>query len=397
MSRLGQGMPKDELKAIGYLKQSADKNYLEATTKFGDRLLAGEGVVKDVAQGLEYLHKASAAGHLEAKISLGRYYIYKEKQNELGLAYLQEAESIWPGKYWLAIHHENKSNNLNLEAQIALKYRLDLMAMKEVPLGVASDNRFHLAEFYYYGFGTTQNNASAAMTLEPAIKTDKNASNFYAWLLYRGEGVAADKPRAVQMWLENSTYPDLYGYSTNGLAQAYAAGERVALDKRKAQYYLNQTTWGGAGMYWKAKLKAKRLAGSDCVDIMGRFLSSEETKGRYQSVIASAYLDDARCIFEKFKNKKKESYSLTTLMMTLSSALSAGAPGASELQREIAIWRADGGVLIGMTTAQVLATKWGKPNAINRTTNASGSTEQWVYGAGNYLYFSNGLLQTIQN
>lgn len=55
------------------------------------------------------------------------------------------------------------------------------------------------------------------------------------------------------------------------------------------------------------------------------------------------------------------------------------------------------GVYIGMTPSQVLDSSWGKPKRINRTTNRSGTREQWVYGSGNYLNFENDLLTSIQN
>ena len=56
------------------------------------------------------------------------------------------------------------------------------------------------------------------------------------------------------------------------------------------------------------------------------------------------------------------------------------------------------GVKIGMTSKQVINdTKWGKPDEINRTTTQYQVSEQWVYGNGNYLYFENGVLTTIQN
>ena len=56
------------------------------------------------------------------------------------------------------------------------------------------------------------------------------------------------------------------------------------------------------------------------------------------------------------------------------------------------------GVKIGMTSKQVIEnTSWGKPNKVNRTTNRYGAREQWVYGGGNYLYFENGILTSIQN
>jgi hypothetical protein len=55
------------------------------------------------------------------------------------------------------------------------------------------------------------------------------------------------------------------------------------------------------------------------------------------------------------------------------------------------------GVRIGMTRERVLESSWGRPEHINRTTNAFGEHEQWVYGGGNYLYFDNGVLTSIQN
>ena len=62
-----------------------------------------------------------------------------------------------------------------------------------------------------------------------------------------------------------------------------------------------------------------------------------------------------------------------------------------------AAWKARGGVKIGMTTAQVLKSNWGKPNNINRTTTRNGTHEQWVYGGHNNLYFDNGILTAIQD
>ncbi len=55
------------------------------------------------------------------------------------------------------------------------------------------------------------------------------------------------------------------------------------------------------------------------------------------------------------------------------------------------------GVAIGMTKEQVLGSMWGKPRRVHSTTNAFGTREQWVYGDGNYLYFQDGILTSIQN
>ena len=58
--------------------------------------------------------------------------------------------------------------------------------------------------------------------------------------------------------------------------------------------------------------------------------------------------------------------------------------------------RKKSGVSIGMARDQVLASNWGKPRKINRTSGVNYEHEQWVYDGG-YLYFQQGILTTIQN
>lgn len=57
----------------------------------------------------------------------------------------------------------------------------------------------------------------------------------------------------------------------------------------------------------------------------------------------------------------------------------------------------EGKVRIGMNQVMVLES-WGYPsNGINKTTGSYGTHEQWCYGGGVYLYFTNGKLTTIQD
>ncbi|MCW2119866.1 hypothetical protein [Flavobacterium sp. 7A] len=53
-------------------------------------------------------------------------------------------------------------------------------------------------------------------------------------------------------------------------------------------------------------------------------------------------------------------------------------------------------VKIGWTKSMCIAS-WGKPYDINRTTNAYGTQEQYVYSLKKYLYFENGILTGIQD
>ena len=53
-------------------------------------------------------------------------------------------------------------------------------------------------------------------------------------------------------------------------------------------------------------------------------------------------------------------------------------------------------IWVGMTS-QMARDSWGEPDNINRTGNANGVREQWVYKPGSYLYFENGVLTAWQN
>ena len=54
-------------------------------------------------------------------------------------------------------------------------------------------------------------------------------------------------------------------------------------------------------------------------------------------------------------------------------------------------------VRIGMIPKQVIErTNWGKPTRINRTVSAGQVNAQWVYPGGQYLYFRDGRLHSIQ-
>ena len=56
----------------------------------------------------------------------------------------------------------------------------------------------------------------------------------------------------------------------------------------------------------------------------------------------------------------------------------------------------NGEIWIGCTM-DMAKIAWGNPVSSNKTTRANKVSEQWVYGNGNYLYFDNGILTTIQN
>lgn len=55
----------------------------------------------------------------------------------------------------------------------------------------------------------------------------------------------------------------------------------------------------------------------------------------------------------------------------------------------------DGKIRVGMTREMVRAA-WGSPEHVNTTVYKSGVHEQWVYGSGQYVYFENGEMTSLQ-
>ena len=55
------------------------------------------------------------------------------------------------------------------------------------------------------------------------------------------------------------------------------------------------------------------------------------------------------------------------------------------------------GVHLGMSQEDVVASSWGRPRSVSRTSTGYGVTETWHYGYPNYLFFDNGRLTQVHN
>ena len=64
-------------------------------------------------------------------------------------------------------------------------------------------------------------------------------------------------------------------------------------------------------------------------------------------------------------------------------------------QKRILQAMAVGGVTAGMSASQVRQV-WGAPIKVNKTVGAGGISEQWVYGNGQYIYLSHGVVVAMQ-
>ena len=68
----GQGISKDEKKAIQYFEQASDLGDTEAMLNLGDAYLKGMGVKQNVPLAKQYFNKALKNGDLKAKAYLNR-------------------------------------------------------------------------------------------------------------------------------------------------------------------------------------------------------------------------------------------------------------------------------------------------------------------------------------
>lgn len=93
------------------------------------------------------------------------------------------------------------------------------------------------------------------------------------------------------------------------------------------------------------------------------------------------------------KSSPEQAAGLARLKAQLNKAV---AQEAERERRAIAAKKRSEGVSIGMSKDDVLASSWGRPQSINRSIYSFGEREQWVYGGGNYLYFKDGVLNSIQ-
>lgn len=193
----GKGIPQDSDKAMDYLKKSADGGYVIALDKLGEieinrknYILAAEywekaiqngssslhmytlaslyikgnyGIQQNMQRGVELMHKAAELG-------------YPDAQNELGVLYYQ-GEGV-SQNYTEAFKWVQMSAN----AGSALAQR-------------------NLGMFYKQGIGCIANTAMAASWYEKASNQgDFDATVCYAYMLYRGDGVAKQPERTKKLF-----------------------------------------------------------------------------------------------------------------------------------------------------------------------------------------------------
>ena len=102
-------------------------------------------------------------------------------------------------------------------------------------------------------------------------------------------------------------------------------------------------------------------------------------------------------VLEKFFPIDAKEFSALKLIALKAKEEAAVAKAQADASKVLKAKKKTEGVSIGMTKEDVLGSSWGRPESVNKTTNAYGVREQWVYGSRSYLYFRDGILESIQN
>lgn len=157
-----------------------------------------------------------------------------------------------------------------------------------------------------------------------------------------------------------------YSYLTPFLFINDESGEEVRIsliEKKSSSYILAGNVTGSEDGKVYVELSPNKLL--DAEDYYAQLRAEEERKRLEQEALAQARAERYEAL------KKKYGKGTADLMM-------------------------EGKVRIGWSK-QMCIEGWGEPESINRSSGSWGVHEQWVYGGGNYLYFENGKLTSIQN
>jgi hypothetical protein len=146
--------------------------------------------------------------------------------------------------------------------------------------------------------------------------------------------------------------------------------------------------------HWKAAAALRPCLGSQDPELKELVTQAEVADAKATANNKAMPVLDRQLAIQRLERiAPTEAASLAKLKAQLERKAEADAKAAA---RALAALKKKQGVSIGMTKEDVLASSWGKPDSVNTSIYSFGTHEQWVYGLGNYLYFKNGVLSSIQ-
>ena len=184
----GEGVIKDEAKALVFIRKSAEQGNAEAQNSLGVRYANGQGVPKDEAEAVKWYRLAAEQGYAWAQFSLGFCYQYGK-----GVAKDESQAVNW---------YRKSAEQGNAKAQGALGY------------------------CYANGQGVPKDEAEAVKWYRKSAEQGNAIAQNHLGVHYaNGEGVAKDLVEAVKWYRKSAEQGN--AWAQNNLGVCYADGSGV--------------------------------------------------------------------------------------------------------------------------------------------------------------------------
>ncbi|MCM1047918.1 MAG: SEL1-like repeat protein [Clostridiales bacterium] len=191
----GNGVEKDEAKALEWYTKAADSGDTSVMSDVGDMYARGWGFEQDAEKALEWYTKAADSGDESAMCAIGDMYAYGD-----GVAQDIEKAAEW--------------------------------YTKAADLGDAS-GLYNLGSMYYWGNGVEQDMEKVIEWYTKAADLGNTEAMIMLGVIYRdGDGVAQDIEKAIEWYTKAADSGDTYGLVLIG--SIYEYGNGVAQDGEKA-------------------------------------------------------------------------------------------------------------------------------------------------------------------
>jgi TPR repeat protein len=229
----GNGVEKDEGKALSLIRQAADSGDAIGALALGSAYEWGQyGVAKNEAEALRWYEKAAERGNVRAALVLGEKY----SEGKLGLA-KDDAEAARlfrkaaergdvQGLYYLGLSHwEGRGLPKDQTQAEALFAKGDERKNSHAMVDIGRK--------FESGQGVAENDAEGLKWFRKAAELGDQYGMFYVGLMYRyGQGVAKDSAEATRWYRKAAELGDTTAMT--GLAEMYATGEGVPVDAAEA-------------------------------------------------------------------------------------------------------------------------------------------------------------------
>ena len=193
----GQGVPKDEQKALVWYRKSADQGNPDAQYNLGLMYFYGQGVQKDGQQATTWFRKSAAQGNANAQHNLGVLFdrgegVPKDAQQAV-MWYRKAAEQGYAdAQFNLGSMYENGDGVPKDDQQAVMWFR------KAAEQGNASAQA-SLGQKYYFGEGAPKNGHQALEWFRKAAEQGHASAQYNLGLAYyKGDGIPKDEQQSLE-------------------------------------------------------------------------------------------------------------------------------------------------------------------------------------------------------